>query len=214
MCAETEMFLGWVGDKADRYALAGQKKDFVVTIFRSGLRRHTLPCLHSKNVALLAEKVAEKLGKDTKAAFLGGLMHDTGKFSLPAELFDGRKIAAGEYEIVKYHAVFSHKILRGQLLFTSLVAGTHHSQGMGGYGMTTEDFPELKDETVKKIHGISSIVSVADYIDAAVARLDSRLMDGSRPKTIKDGLLEKYPAKLPVINASLQCAQELGWQVW
>jgi putative nucleotidyltransferase with HDIG domain len=209
MHAEAKVILGWVSDRSDSYGIPGCKKDFIIDTFKAGLQGgHMLTCLHEKRVTLLAERVAGKLGQDVKAASLGGMLHDTGKFVFSPNLINKRKINADEYETIRQHAKYSYIMLRDYLFFTSIIARTHH-------GETLKDpSGRLSESTKKKLSDICRIVSVADYIEAAFMRRDSILLDGSGAATLRESLLKKYPNEISVIDASLGCARELGWAVW
>ena len=136
---------------------------FIAEVNHAGTKQHC------QRIALLAEQVAKKTKKDPKAAFFGGLLHDTGKIILPHALFDGHNINQEEYEQVKKHALDGFNILKDVHLFTALIAGLHHNLHKGGYGLNPKDFPSnFSVETIKKLLDISTIVSICDdYIDAS-----------------------------------------------
>lgn len=158
---------------------------------------------HMERVALLAEKVAKKLRKDVKATFFAGLLHDVGKITLPADLFDGYNIDSEKYEQVKAHAINSFNALKDFHLFSALVAGLHHNTYSSGYGITVKDFPKnFSVKTIKKVLDIAVIVSVCDFVDAFKNR-KTEIKDGTQGPTLKDMLYNKYPDDTEVVDVVL-----------
>lgn len=167
---------------------------------------------HSERVALLSEKVAEITGKDPKAAFFGGLLHDTGKSILDPNLFDGHNISAEEYMKVKTHAQIGAQILRKIHLFSSLCAGLHHNVYASGYGLSVKDFPKnWSPGTVKKLLEIAGIISICDFVDAATHR-DTEIKDGSNKNTtnLKEMLFQKYPDDKMIVEIALRENKKLN----
>lgn len=160
---------------------------------------------HCERVALAAEAVAKKLGKDAKATFFAGIFHDVGKLTLPADLFSGREITDEEYVEIKTHARAAFLALQNQHMFVALCAGLHHAMYRNGYGLTIRDFPkEFSPATAKKILEISTIISICDFIDAYRYR-KSGIRDGSDASTpdLKQMLYAKYPCDQLAINLAL-----------
>jgi hypothetical protein len=161
---------------------------------------------HVERVSLLSEAVAKRFGKDAKAAFFAGLLHDVGKLLLPYSLFDGHNISAEEYDLVKKHAMDGFLAIKDMHHFTALCAGLHHSLSQKGYGLTTADFPlSWSPATIKKVLEISTFVSVADFIDAFTHRT-TKIKDGSDSKTSDlAGMLKgKYPDDHLAIDVALE----------
>lgn len=161
---------------------------------------------HMERVALLAEGVAKRMQKDTKAAFFGGLLHDVGKILLCASLFDGHNINAKEYAKVKTHAIAGFEALKEFHLFTAYCAGFHHALYDRGYGLESKDFPDdWNPATIKKVLDISTIVSICDFVDAFTTR-GTKIRDGSDSEASNlIGMLEKkYPNDRMFIAAALK----------
>jgi response regulator RpfG family c-di-GMP phosphodiesterase len=161
---------------------------------------------HVERVAVLCEKVATRLNKDSKAAFFAGLFHDLGKILLPHKLFDGHEITNEEYQDIQTHAINGFKALRKQHMFTALCAGLHHNMFKHGYGIDQSCFPKnWSSGTIKKVLEISAIVSVCDFIDAFTHR-KTKIRNGSgKSKNLKDMLYEKYPDDKLIIDTALSC---------
>ncbi|HZK11371.1 MAG TPA: diguanylate cyclase, partial [Atribacterota bacterium] len=71
--------------------------------------------IHSKNVSVLVEALAEKMGfseEDVNLMRLAGLMHDIGKIGIPDSILnkDG-KLTIDEYEEIKKHPEIGYRIL-------------------------------------------------------------------------------------------------------
>lgn len=167
---------------------------------------------HSERVALLSERVAKKMGKDPKAAFFGGLLHDTGKSILNSKLFDGHNINTEEYAEVKTHAQIGAQILRRIHLFSSFCAGLHHNMYASGYGLCVKDFPKnWSPKTVKKLLEIAGIISICDFVDAATQRT-TEIKDGSDKNTtdLKGMLFQKYPDDHMIVEIALKENRKLN----
>lgn len=179
---------------------------------------NSLFCSHSKEVwehcqrvALLSEKTAEILGKDKKAAFFGGLLHDLGKIFIRKELFDGRNITDEEYKDVQRHALLGYTSLKHNHLFTALCCGLHHAVGENGYGLNSKNLPrKMRPNTLKKVLEIATIVSVCDFIDAFCTRKTKIKNDSNVKKSnLKNLLLKKFPEDKMVIDAALLKARKI-----
>jgi putative nucleotidyltransferase with HDIG domain len=174
---------------------------------------HPLVKGHNQRVALLAEAIATTLGKDAKAAFFAGLLHDAGKLTQNSDLFDGHDITQEEYEKVKKHARDGFEALRKHHQFVALCAGLHHAMCHHGYGLKADAFPkEWHMGTVKKILEISAILAVCDFIDAFTHR-KTKIKDGSDQAApdLKGMLYAKYPDDHVIIDIALAKNIELGF---
>lgn len=150
---------------------------------------------HCQRVALLSEKTAEILGKDKKAAFFAGLLHDLGKIFVRKELFRGQDITDEEYKEVKEHALKGYTSLKNIHLFTALCCGLHHAVGENGYGLNSKNLPhKMKPSTLKKVLDISTIVSICDFIDAFCNR-KTKIKDGNNSNDAKKPYLKKLLSK-------------------
>jgi putative nucleotidyltransferase with HDIG domain len=172
---------------------------------------HPLVRKHAERVALLAEAVALKMKKDAKAAFFAGLLHDTGKASIPNHLFDGRDITEEEYAEVKKHSLAGFLALRKKHLFTAYCAGFHHALNAKGYGLKLRDFPRNWElQTVKKLLEIATIIAICDYIDAAFTRDGVMKSDMEAPGAdLRERLEKKFPDDLEVVRIALGEAKKI-----
>jgi len=168
---------------------------------------------HNERVALLAEATAIELGKDAKAAFFAGLLHDTGKVTQPHNLFDGHNITAEEYAQVKEHAKDGYQVLAGRHLFTALCAGMHHAMYFHGYGITVSRMPKKWHMgTVKKALEIAGVISICDFVDAFSQR-KTTIKDGSDQggQDLRSMLYSKYPEDHQVIEIVLKKNIQFGF---
>ena len=163
---------------------------------------------HVCRVALAADTVARNLGRDARAAFYGGLLHDYGKILLPQDLFDGEDISREEYERVKTHAEKGFELLKDSHLFSALVAGLHHKMGGGAnYGISCDLIPpELDIDTVEEIVGIAVIISAADFADAAMHRKTHFL--GPERGSLRHKMLEKYDGDEELVDTVLEAVDK------
>ncbi|MCP4376292.1 MAG: HD domain-containing protein [bacterium] len=105
-------------------------------------------CGHSRRVALISRRLAEKVGFDAKEVhriYLAGLLHDIGKIGVPeAVLCKAGKLTDKEYTLMKNHPLLSAKILGGIRQLDDVIPGilSHHERLDGkGYpqGLTREN---------------------------------------------------------------------------
>jgi putative nucleotidyltransferase with HDIG domain len=167
---------------------------------------HKLVRGHCERVGLYSAKVANRLHKDVKAAYLGGIFHDIGKALLDGELFSGRNVDAEEYKKIQQHAKLGHEALRKRMMFTSLCCGLHHAMGEGGgYGLKASDIPQgLSPRTVKKVLEISEIIAVCDFIDAATTRkTDFKDKAEGESNDLRAMLVKRFPESEVVVDTAL-----------
>ena len=121
-------------------------------------------CGHSRRVALISRRLAEKIGFDAKRVhriYLAGLLHDIGKIGVPeAVLCKAGKLTDDEYTQMKSHPLLGAKILGGIRQLDDVIPGIlcHHERLDGkGYpnGFCSE---ELSMDSL--------IVGLADSFDA------------------------------------------------
>jgi HD-like signal output (HDOD) protein len=162
--------------------------------------------MHQERVALMAEAVAKRMKKDSKAAFFAGLLHDPGKISISSHLFDGRDITAEEYAEVKKHAIAGFIALKRAHLFTAYCAGLHHALYERGYGLEVRDFPKnWQPRTVKKVLEIATIIAICDDIDASLHR-KTTIKDDGRLAGIP--LVKRLKGKFPDDQKAVEIALE------
>ncbi|PIS43072.1 MAG: hypothetical protein COT24_00220 [Candidatus Kerfeldbacteria bacterium CG08_land_8_20_14_0_20_40_16] len=165
---------------------------------------------HSLRIALFAEAVASRMEKDKKAAFLGGLFHDTGKLFFPGCLFEEREITPEEYEILKEHARFGFIVWKKFDPLIALCAGLHHPCYQSENGAVTSDFPKEWDSSIiQKGREIATIVSICDFVDAAKHR-HTHVRDGSyrNGNNLLAMLQENYPDNQAIVETALTVLSE------
>ena len=127
---------------------------------------------HSENVALLAQRLAERLGLGRRAmhdAYWSGLVHDIGKILVPIDILNKTSpLTAEEYTLVKTHPQRGEAVLSRstELADWGVVVGSHHENWDGtGYpaGLRGEEIPLL-----------ARVLSVADAYDAMTSHRSYR----------------------------------------
>jgi HD-GYP domain-containing protein (c-di-GMP phosphodiesterase class II) len=123
---------------------------------------------HSSGVSACARGIGQELGftgKDLQQIDLAGLMHDIGKLVVPNTILcKTTALSPQEYEIVKQHPLYTHRILSRVKGFEHIAewAGFHHERLDGsGYGCRMSH-PDL-DVGAK-------VVAVADVATAIAER--------------------------------------------
>lgn len=119
---------------------------------------------HQHRVAELAVAIARDLGLDPVTVdelYLGALVHDIGKISLPAEILSKpRRLDTAEYDLVKRHAEKGADILgHGRLPRTVVEIAEQHHERVDGSG-----YPNgLRGDEISLP---ARIVAVADVVEA------------------------------------------------
>ena len=91
-------------------------------------------CGHSRRVALISRRLAEKIGFDAKHVhriYLAGLLHDIGKIGVPESvLCKAGKLTDEEYDKMKSHPLLGAKILGGIRQLDDIIPGIlcHHER--------------------------------------------------------------------------------------
>ena len=127
---------------------------------------------HSENVALLAQRLAERLGMGrdaVKNAYWAGLVHDIGKILVPIDVLNkSTSLTEEEYALVKTHPERGERVLSRseELAGLGLVVGSHHERWDGtGYpaGRRGEEIPPL-----------ARVMALADAYDAMTSHRSYR----------------------------------------
>ncbi len=127
---------------------------------------------HSENVALLAQRLVERLGLGRDAmrdAYWAGLVHDIGKILVPIDILNKTTpLTEEEYALVKTHPQRGEKVLARseELAGLGVVVGSHHERWDGmGYpaGLRGEEIPLL-----------ARVLAVADAYDAMTSHRSYR----------------------------------------
>ncbi len=119
---------------------------------------------HQRRVAYLAAAIANKMGLDEdmlEGLLLGGMIHDLGKMSIPAEILTKPgSLSDIEYDIIKTHSTTGYEITKG-IEFPWPVAGAilQHHERVNGSG-----YPSglIGDEIMLE----AKILAVADVVEA------------------------------------------------
>ncbi len=119
---------------------------------------------HSQRIAHYAKSMALELGLDEKiqdTIYKAGLLHDIGKIGIPDNiLLKPGKLTENEYNIMKYHPVFSYEMLKNLDHFKYLAdcVRSHHEKCDGS------GYPD--NLTCDKISLCAKILAIADIFDA------------------------------------------------
>jgi hypothetical protein len=166
---------------------------------------------HCEQVAILSEAIAEKTSNNPQRAFFCGLLHDFGKFLLPARVFDESNANfRSEYDLAKTHARIGFISLKDIDLFTALCAGTHHNVYENGYGISMDCIPtNWSASAVKDFLETANIVSIADFADASTRKTTIR--DGSYHygTDLKSILYGKYFKYQSIVDIAIECFEDL-----
>ena len=127
---------------------------------------------HSKRVADYSLQIAREAGKteeECEQVYFAALLHDVGKIGVADSIInkDGR-LTDEEFQQIKMHPVYGHKILSRiqQLPYLSIGAHYHHERYDG------RGYPErLKGEDIPEI---ARIIAVADAYDAMTSKRSYR----------------------------------------
>ena len=95
--------------------------------------------LHSRSVANIVKRLAQGLGwqdDQLHEIYLAGLLHDLGKLSVPSGILDKPgPLDPDEFEIIRMHTYFTHRLLTEAGFPTRMVEwASHHHEGLDGKG--------------------------------------------------------------------------------
>ena len=122
---------------------------------------------HSRRVAFYGHIISQELNLDPSMQnqiYIGGLLHDVGKIGIPdSVLLKPTRLSETEYEMVKYHSIFSYEIVK-QLkslkdfdMYALMVRANHERIDGKGYpdGLKNDEIPAN-----------AKILAIADVFDA------------------------------------------------
>ncbi len=150
--------------KRTRQRLEDAFIDLAQTVSRAMEARDPYTAGHQRRVAELARLAGERLGLDTdrlQGLYIGALLHDIGKISIPESLLSmPRKLTDAEWSLIQGHARQGYEILKEATLPWP-VAGMalHHHERMDGSG-----YPDgiSGDELTPEVR----IIGVCDVVEA------------------------------------------------
>lgn len=125
---------------------------------------------HSLHVAMLSKNFGEYCGFnniDTDTLFMGGLLHDVGKFLIPIDILNSPNLTSEEFDLIKTHPELGYLFLKeksnnypclsDEILY---IVHEHHEQLNGaGYPLSLNE---------SEIHVLSQIVTICDVFDALI----------------------------------------------
>ena len=123
---------------------------------------------HAEHVAIYSKKIAEVIGlnsSEQNMMYNAGLLHDIGKIGIPDSILSKPgKLTEHEYNIVKFHPVFSYEIVKSIPKFKNIAnCIRHHHEKLDGSG-----YPDgLKDEQIELG---ARILAIADIFDALTTK--------------------------------------------
>ncbi len=186
-------------------------------------------CGHSQRVALIARRLAEKIGFDEERAhqlYLAGLLHDIGKIGVSENILrkEGR-LTDEEYEEIKLHPMIGARILGGikQLDAVASAILCHHERPDGrGYprGLIGEEVP-IEGMILSLADAFDAMTSARTYrgarsIDDAVeetrrcsgSQFDSELVELFITPDLKDFINEIHEPAQTVFPLSIQAKED------
>lgn len=201
--------------------------EFIIALINAIEIRDTYTQGHSQRVAYYSKVIAETLGFDEEKQeeiYRAGLLHDIGKIGIPdIILLKPDKLTAYEYEVIKYHSVFSFEIVSKVSRFKKMANYIrHHHERCDGSG-----YPDgLK---CNEIEIEARILAIADVFDALTSKrvyrkqlnpeealkiikkdqLDQNIVNKVKDKLIEASLLEENNEEKPYISKVEKIRKEL-----
>ncbi len=181
------------------------EEEFIVALINAVEVRDTYTQGHSQRVAYYSKVIAETFGFDEEKqeeVYRAGLLHDIGKIGIPdIILLKPDKLTTYEYEIIKYHSVFSFEIVSKISRFKKMAKYIrHHHERCDGSG-----YPDgLKCD---EIEIEARILAIADVFDALTSKrvyreqlnpeealriIEKDELDQSIVNKVKDKLIEAF----------------------
>ncbi len=144
--------------------LSKSEEKFIMSFMKMSELRDSYTHGHSERVALYAKAIGDALGYDEKRKrllYVAGILHDIGKVGIPDSiLLKPGKLSRHEYEIIKYHSLFSYEMVKDvDHLRYVLDCIRHHHERCDGSG-----YPDgIKCNEIKEC---AKILAIADVFDA------------------------------------------------
>ena len=168
--------------------------DLAETVSRAMVSRDPYTATHQRNVAELSRLVGKKMGLDEdrlKGLYIGGLLHDIGKISIPESLLNKPgQLTEEEWNLVRTHAKRGYEILKdANFPWPVAEMALHHHERLDGSG-----YPDglSGDELSLEVR----ILSACDVVEAMSAYRPYRPAKSVREiiKELQNGRGEKYDA--------------------
>jgi len=170
--------------------------DLAETVSRAMVSRDPYTATHQRNVAQLALLVGRKLGLDKdrlQGLYIGGLLHDIGKISVPESLLNKPgPLTEEEWNLVRTHAKRGYEILKdANFPWPVAEMALHHHERLDGSG-----YPDglSGDELSLEVR----ILSVCDVVEAMSAYRPYRTARSTREiiKELQNGRGKEYDASV------------------
>ncbi len=144
--------------------LSKSEEQFVKSFMKMSELRDSYTHGHSERVAYYSKIIGETLGFDEKVVnelYTAGLLHDIGKIGIPDSiLLKPGRLSKHEFEIVKYHAVFSYEMIKDidHLKSVAHCVRQHHERCDGS------GYPD--GLLCNQISTCAKVLAIADVFDA------------------------------------------------
>jgi putative nucleotidyltransferase with HDIG domain len=161
---------------------------------------------HQRGVAELAQAIGQEMGLEQKVVeglYVGGIIHDIGKISIPAEILTKPgKLRNVEYELIKGHVENGQAILSGIEFPWPIIEmiGQHHERLDGsGYPRSLEGIEIILE---------ARILAVADVVEAMYSHRPYRVGLGidAALEEIQEGRSTRYDPE--VVDSCLRLFAE------
>ncbi len=153
---------------------------------------------HSLRVGIYAHGLAANEGEnDLKFPLYAGCGHDIGKCEVQNAYLDSKNMTPAEFEHIKEHATRGYERLKDKFLYTSFVAGLHHSFQDHGYGIDLKEVApkSMPADQIKRIEAMARLVAIADFFDALTTRNNNKgyIDDPSDPDQQRTVMTAHFP---------------------
>ncbi len=182
--------------------------DLVETVARAMESSDPYTAGHQRSVARMAHRVGEVLGKDDawlEGIYVGGLLHDIGKISIPASiLVKPGALREEEWLVLQSHTIRGYEILTGTSLpwRVDLMARNHHER-LDGSG-----YPDgLKGEEVSFEARVLSVCDVVEAMSSHRPYRPARSL-AEVEKELKTGRGVRYDAEVVDVVLGLMASGE------
>lgn len=186
----------------DRFKINNPQREGI-NLYLSLLKQKHVPTYeHCIRVGDISRRIAECFRDDQKAAWYVGTLHDVGKALIDKSLLDKKeKFSDKDMDEMRWHPIYSHKLLRDVFDFSAEGALRHHRYQRNYYPVELPLACKVFSAgTLIVAENCSKIVSIADFYDALTTRNNDKYKEEKERLNSGEILVKAFPDEVDRIN--------------